>query len=211
MGAVYVVRHGQASFGAADYDRLSPQGERQAQLLGDFLKARCIEPTTLVAGGLRRQQATAVHLARAAEWSPPVTVDPRWDEFRIGPEGDSLGVSGQTDSQAYQAALEVRMRDWESDGGGSESRGEFTDRTLQALADVAASLGSGEDAVVVTSAGVISMIVSSLLGGGTEQWILLNRVCVNTGVTTVVAGRRGLSLLSFNEHGHLGRADMTYR
>src|SRR6478609_7058286 len=137
MGAVYVVRHGQASFGAADYDRLSPAGARQAGLLGDFLKARGIRPTTVVSGGLRRQRETALHLARAAEWSAPPSVDPRWDEFQLGPEDDSLGLSGQTDSQAYQADLETRMRHWERDGGGSETLAEFTERALRALADVA--------------------------------------------------------------------------
>ena len=29
MGILYLVRHGQASFGEADYDRLSPLGHRQ--------------------------------------------------------------------------------------------------------------------------------------------------------------------------------------
>ena len=31
MSAVYLIRHGQASFGAADYDRLSERGEQQAR------------------------------------------------------------------------------------------------------------------------------------------------------------------------------------
>ena len=34
MGVVLLVRHGQASFGAADYDVLSPLGERQAAATG---------------------------------------------------------------------------------------------------------------------------------------------------------------------------------
>jgi broad specificity phosphatase PhoE len=211
MGAIYLVRHGQASFGAADYDRLSPHGEEQARLLGASLRARAIEPAKVVSGALRRQRATADHLARAAGWPLRLIVDAGWDEFRLDAADDGPGISGQTDNQAFQAALEVRMRRWESDGGGSETLREFTERALRALADVAESLGPGEDAVVVTSAGVISLVASSLLGGGTEPWILLNRVCVNTGVTTVVTGRRGLSLLSFNEHGHLGRGDISYR
>ena len=35
MSEIYFVRHGQASFGSEDYDRLSPLGVRQAQVL-DF-------------------------------------------------------------------------------------------------------------------------------------------------------------------------------
>lgn len=32
MSAVLLVRHGQASFGAADYDQLSPEGEEQSRI-----------------------------------------------------------------------------------------------------------------------------------------------------------------------------------
>jgi hypothetical protein len=36
-------------------------------------------------------------------------------------------------------------------------------------------------------------------------WAALNRVSVNTGVTKVIAGKRGLSLSTYNEHTHLER------
>jgi broad specificity phosphatase PhoE len=211
MGAIYLVRHGQASFGAADYDRLSTHGEAQAQTLGRSMQARGIKPAVLVSGGLRRQRVTAEHLARGAGWSLRPSVDVRWDEFQLGAGIDTPGAVVGADNEAYQAVLEAGMRRWELDDAGAESAREFDERSQRGLADVASSLGTGEDAVVVTSAGVISKIATSLLGSGTESWILLNRVCVNTGVTTLVNGRRGLSLLSFNEHSHLERADVTYR
>ena len=34
MGAIYLVRHGQAAFGTDDYDRLTEIGYTQAHLLG---------------------------------------------------------------------------------------------------------------------------------------------------------------------------------
>ncbi len=37
MGQIYLVRHGQASFGSADYDQLSTLGAEQAQMLGGSL------------------------------------------------------------------------------------------------------------------------------------------------------------------------------
>lgn len=37
MTTIYLVRHGQASFGTASYDQLSAKGEQQAQVVGDFL------------------------------------------------------------------------------------------------------------------------------------------------------------------------------
>ena len=36
MTTIYLIRHGQASFGAESYDKLSPNGELQAKLLGQY-------------------------------------------------------------------------------------------------------------------------------------------------------------------------------
>jgi broad specificity phosphatase PhoE len=44
VGVILLVRHGQASFGGADYDVLSPSGERQARRLGAALAARGVQP-----------------------------------------------------------------------------------------------------------------------------------------------------------------------
>ena len=38
MGTLYLVRHGQASFGADDYDNLSPLGHQQSQRLGVYFR-----------------------------------------------------------------------------------------------------------------------------------------------------------------------------
>ena len=40
MGMLYLVRHGQASFGAANYDQLSDLGQRQCQRLGKYFRDR---------------------------------------------------------------------------------------------------------------------------------------------------------------------------
>ena len=42
MSTILLVRHGQASFGAADYDNLSPTGHEQSRVLGAALAARGI-------------------------------------------------------------------------------------------------------------------------------------------------------------------------
>ena len=72
---------------------------------------------------------------------------------------------------------------------------------------------TGGTALVVTSGGPISWATASLLGGGPGLWSRLNVVCVNSGVTKLVTGRRGVTLVSFNEHTHLeAHAGMvTYR
>ena len=40
MGTLYFGRHGQASFGADDYDQLSDLGRRQSVRLGQYLRER---------------------------------------------------------------------------------------------------------------------------------------------------------------------------
>jgi hypothetical protein len=66
---------------------------------------------------------------------------------------------------------------------------------------------------VFTSGGVIATVGAALLGLGAEGFVALNRVTVNTGITKVVRGRSGTSLLSFNEHAHLTGVPgmLTYR
>jgi hypothetical protein len=68
--------------------------------------------------------------------------------------------------------------------------------------------------LVFTSGGVLAAVCVSLLALPESSFITFNRVTVNTGVTKVIHGRRGSTLVSFNDHGHLERADrslVTYR
>ena len=85
MPVVLLVRHSQASFGADDYDVLSEVGRRQSELVGAELRRRGLRDPVSVAGGLRRQQDTAL-LALPDE---PLVVDRRWDEY------DHLGLLGR--------------------------------------------------------------------------------------------------------------------
>ena len=68
MATLYLVRHGQASFGAADYDVLSPRGAEQSRRLGAALAEAKTPIDAVYVGGLRRQRETWEHLrAGAAE------------------------------------------------------------------------------------------------------------------------------------------------
>jgi broad specificity phosphatase PhoE len=226
-----LVRHGQASFGSADYDVLSAAGERQARCLGDDLAARGITPASVVSGSLRRQRETAAALVKQAGWALEGSIDAGWDEFDLsGLVADAHAHPEPRDRGRYQDALEVGMRRWAGTDGSpvagesfaevagersaevaGESFADFAARAESALRTVAARQSRGATTLVVTSGGVIGWVAASLLGAGVEQWIRLNRVCVNTGVTTLVTGRRGISLVAFNDHSHLSPAEITYR
>ena len=78
-------------------------------------------------------------------------------------------------------------------------------------AALAAEFAAGNRVVAVaTSGGPIAMAAALLVAGRAVDapalatlWAALNRVSVNTGVTKVIAGRRGLSMSTYNEHTHL--------
>ncbi len=210
MGQILVVRHGQASFGADDYDVLSATGEEQARVLGRSLAG--LVPDLVVHGSLVRQRRTAQLAAGAAGWTAPLREDPRWNEL------ESLSqfavVSGSTpdvaDRAAFQEWYEAAMERWaggEHDHDYTESYAGFTDRANAALADLA----SEGTVVAVSSGGPIAAIATVLLDGGPATYRRLLPGLVNTGITRVVSGRRGLTLLSLNEHQHLSRDLLTYR
>ena len=58
MGTLYLVRHGQASFGADDYDVLSPLGHQQSVRLGAYFRHKGIRFDAALTGTLSRQRQT---------------------------------------------------------------------------------------------------------------------------------------------------------
>ena len=94
-----------------------------------------------------------------------------------------------------------------------ESFTAFGDRVEAAAGRLADRLPASATALVVTSGGPIARLAAGLLGGGTEVHTRLAPVIVNASVTKVVVGRRGSTLVSFDDHGHLeGTPDLlTYR
>ncbi|WP_262058783.1 histidine phosphatase family protein [Streptomyces sp. STR69] len=207
---ILFVRHGKASLGAADYDVLSDTGEFQSELLGTELSRRGVSPARILTGRLNRQQQTARCTLRASRWSTSVEVDEAWNEF----DHEDVAAAHREVDTPDAEPLDRAIPRWSSglhDHEYTEPFPAFTKRVDDALRTLAAELGSGETAVVFTSAGVIGWVAASLLGGGEPQWSALNRVAVNSGVTKVVVGGRGCTLVTFNEHSHLPAQLVTYR
>ena len=209
MGQILVARHGQASFGAEDYDVLSSTGEDQARLLGRSLAS--MAPDLVVHGSLVRQRRTAQIAAEAAGWAAPLREDSRWNELDQLAQFATLDpMPEESDADAFQRWYEAAMSRWsggEHDADYTESYLAFLDRAAAALDDVA----DEGTVVVVSSGGPICALVTRLLDGSPSTYARLLPTTVNTGITRVVAGRRGLTLLSFNEHQHLPPDLLTYR
>jgi broad specificity phosphatase PhoE len=207
--ALLLVRHAQASFGAADYDALSDTGHAQAAALAADLARREVPLERVASGSLVRQRDTAAALGL------PVETDPRWDEYRADEilahhsrSGARLEHGGTSLSpREFQDVLEDALLAWIAAGDASpagETWPAFTGRVSAALADAGGGLAC-------TSGGVIAAVCVALFRAPPEAFVAFNRVTVNTGVTKLVRGRSGLSLVSFNEHAHLEPALITYR
>lgn len=215
MPVVLLVRHGQASFGADDYDVLSDLGREQSAVVGGELARRRLRSPVAVAGSLRRQRDTAEIALSAAGLAPDVLKDARWDEYDsldllkryvppdTGHDGTSKGVQVLLDT-ALAAWVDDPAGDWEDFAGGARA----------ALDDLVARLQPGQDAVVFTSGGILASVAAGLLRSGADGVVALNRVAVNGGITKLVVGSGGTSLLAFNDHAHFEgerRALVTYR
>lgn len=218
MGVVLLVRHGQASFGADDYDVLSDTGWTQGRLLGTWLAERGVVPTSLVYGGMRRQRDTAAAMIDAAGWADlSPTVDPGWDEFdhvgMVAAYPDLPADLDLTDRRAFQQVFEEATAHWTAGEPGdfTETYAAFDARVRQALFRAVSSAGSGQTVVVVSSGGPIAVACSALIDHDARLWQRFNTVIVNSSVTRVIVGPTGPRLLTFNEHPHLGGDLATYR
>jgi broad specificity phosphatase PhoE len=224
MPSVLLIRHGQASFGATDYDVLSDLGERQAAVVHAEIVRRGVAGARLVAGGLRRQRDTALPWTERAG---KLEIDGRWNEYD---SGDVLGAHSPADSslerpvggggqalgtREFQSLLDDALLAWIDAGADSTAREPwpaFQGRCRAALTMLVDGLSAGETALVFTSGGVISALAARLLGLPDSAMVAFNHVVVNAAITKVVSGRRGMSLVSFNEHGHLEQDHIvTYR
>jgi broad specificity phosphatase PhoE len=232
MGAIYLLRHGQASFGSNNYDQLSATGHEQARVLGRALKARGVVPEVLIAGSMQRHRETAQgalsELALSAEL--PLQTHEGVNEFdhenvievaepRYVDKLVMMGEMAATGDprRAFQKFFQDAVSRWvggNHDDEYKEPWSVFKLRCVRALDDLVQQTPPKGTSLVFTSGGTISVICAHLLGLSDAQAFSINWTLANAGITKVLAGRDGLHLISVNEHAHLegGQAGMlTYR
>lgn len=229
MSSIFLVRHGQASFGSADYDRLSALGELQVAHLRDHLLHIGQPIHAIYSGSLRRQRSTAAIIDGAVACG--CTTLPAFDEYDAhslikrhsaltGMPLESLQGNGATpDHRAFQRRLEEVGRAWVAgtlDDPGHESWQAFRSRVAEGLERVMASEGRSRDVVIATSAGVIGAAVAHILGLDDLGALRLSWVVLNSSVTRIRFDGTRCSLDSFNAVAHLeaqpqARSLLTYR
>jgi broad specificity phosphatase PhoE len=220
MSVLLLVRHGQASWGSADYDQLSSTGTEQSRVLGRALAARGVRPDLVVRGSMKRHRQTAEAAVAGAGWDVEVAEDDGWDEFdHLSTLSGSIdweeldGESYDDRVRRFEATID-RWSSGEHDDEYRESFPAFQQRVTAAFDRALERLDPKQTAVVFTSGGPVSWVTVALTEGGLPAWTRLSKVVVNSSVTKVLTGRRGTSLITFNDHSHLEGGDpglLTYR
>jgi len=220
MGTLYLVRHGQASFGSANYDKLSDLGMRQSVRLGQWFAHKGIEFDAVLTGTLTRQIETLDGIAQgmAAKPESAVLTPLRWPGLN---EYDSAAVIktvhphplDKPDSpEAYRQHFRV-LRDgltqWMAgvvSPRGMPNYDDFVLGVTSALDRVRAQ-HHGKNVLVVSSGGPISTAVGRVLGTRPETTIELNLRIRNSSVTEFAFNPKRHMLLSFNGLPHLDHPD----
>lgn len=235
MGQIYLVRHGQASFGAANYDQLSPLGFEQARLLGQWFANSRQTFQRVVCGGMVRHRQTAdsclSELPKALLADTEWLTDPGFAEFDhvevlvkhcpefSSPEDFKAYVARQPDPKhAFENIFVAAMLRWmggEKDGDYTETWKQFQARCVGALERLTTEASASESTVVFTSGGTISAICQHLLELPDHKTLEMNWNIANCSITKLQHRPGKISLNYLNNFAHLewlGEANsVTYR
>ncbi|MBF5058281.1 phosphoglycerate mutase [Alcanivorax sp. 521-1] len=225
MPVIYLIRHGQASFGAENYDALSDHGWEQSRVLGRHLREQNLGVPRVLCGAMRRHRETAEAALQALNLPVEWHTDGGFNEYdhqslmRVHwPESQDRDALARWMSEqprprrAFQARFEEALRRWQRGGDDyPETWPAFRERVLASLYSLANGLESGDSALVFTSGGAISVAIQHLLELDDEALITFNRGLVNTSVTRLLVNTGRLRLATLNEHLHLSGDLLTYR
>ena len=229
MSTLVLIRHGQASLTAADYDVLSPTGIEQSRRLGGYLAAMGRGFDRIYSGPLRRQIDTARHLREAAAAAglalPEVIVEPDLDEMpalaiprerapelagdpSIAAHLEAIAAAGD-DRLAYHRAFEplfqAMMRRWlagEFDAQ-VEPHAAFQARVEAAIERALAAAGKGARVAMITSAGPVGAAVRRAYALAPWDGMRATFVVANASLTELKHRPGELTLTAFNALPHL--------
>lgn len=214
MGYLYLVRHGQASFGAADYDNLSELGHRQSVRLGEYFRQKQIQFDAVLCGTLRRHVQTWEGIRQGAALNLEPLAWPGLNEF----DGDALIATvnphpmdrpqSPSDAKQHFRLLRDGLTQWMNgvvSPLGMPSYPEFVQGVTRAL-DHVRQHHSG-NVLVISSGGPISTAMGHILGTTPETTIGLNLRIRNSSVTEFAYTPKRHTLLTYNTLPHLEGAE----
>jgi broad specificity phosphatase PhoE len=222
---IYLVRHGQASLGAVDYDNLSPRGEQQAVRLGTYFAQRGIAFDAAYAGTLRRHTQTLMGIGLGGTTAPQANIRQGLNEYdseavigAIASPEQIAAMKSPASGEGYKqhfAMLRRGIKSWmqgQSQPAGMTTYAEFATGVMAVLDEVRAS--TAKSVLVSSSGGPLSSAIAQVLGLSHEAGIELNMRMRNTAVSELLITPKRCVLLTFNTLPHLdddvGRAMQTY-
>ncbi|REL26940.1 histidine phosphatase family protein [Thalassotalea euphylliae] len=219
MASLYLIRHGQASFGEPEYDRLSPKGHQQGIMLGQSWQTMPF-PDLVFTGELLRHHQTYEAFNQASKVQLPTNEISALNEF------DHVDILMQSQKywQSYQDLVEYfsnlpnamsnlkqvvddALVKWANAGECSayqESWPAFKSRAISALTQmIAARQAEHRHILAFTSGGIIAAIIQHLLSLSDPHCLQLMRQIRNTSVTKIQFSGDRVSLDYFNNYQHL--------
>lgn len=218
MSEIYLVRHAQASFGEANYDRLSRLGRQQASWLGEYFRFQNLHFDRIICGDMVRHHETTTGICKAMGADPEDReARPQWNEFdfeslvtvylRDHPEDRPDRTAPVT---GFLRLLRKTMIAWADDlltGDIPETWAQFEKRVRTGLSMATSEVGRGRKTLVVSSGGAISMAIRQVLAAPRETMIQLNTQTRNSAYSHLFFNQDGIHLSGFNHIPHLDHPD----
>ena len=231
MSTLYLVRHGQASFGTDNYDKLSALGRQQVKILAEHLAASGERFDRIYSGTLQRQRETAEILASTLGLETPIVAHGAYDEYdsdsMLRTYAASLNAAQlaefgwpelRHDRRKFQMFLERAAHAWVAAAVHDEQLlpwRQFHARIIGGLRELMEQEGRSRTIILSTSGGVIGTIVAHVLGLANHLGIELNWAVHNASITRLIYNSQKISLSMFNALPHLERPEhrqlITYR
>jgi len=224
MSELLMVRHGQASFGEKEYDRLSPTGIRQAKLLARHMVRTGHLFDAVYCGRMQRQINTAKelidHFSEQGPNLPELSISDDFDEYdslavwtsqipMMLEENPALSADIErvySDKKIFQRIFEQVMYRWVSgnfDRSGIPSWSDFKKRVENGIRKIIETHGQGRKIIIFTSGGPISAALQQALGLTDGKTIEISWQIMNSSVTRFKYNSRGMMLSVFNDITHL--------
>jgi len=209
MGEIFFIRHGQASYGSADYDRLSPLGHQQSRWLGAHLAASAGPFDRVVSGTLRRHRETLSGILQTVAHDAPIE-DARLNEMaffamerQLNNGRDNRAPTNPKDIEDHFTRVLMAWKNHEIPDV-AESFDAFQARILAALSDYSEA---GKRVMIVSSGGPVGVVINAVLGLDLPAMAEIILSTHNSSVTRLRVLDQGLRLGQYNSVAHLDRPD----